>query len=306
MVRNNSLIIISKMTKSRFSLRNVVKIGVACLAVCMMFSSCGKESSDKKITAFSFSSPSATGVIDEKAKTIIVEVPNETNVTALVPTIAVSEKATVSPASGVAQNFTSPVTYTVTAEDGSTADYKVTVKKGTGGGDDGLFKDAKFSLPKNVRITYECTAGGITTSTVFIRIGNNFYRDTEVPDLGNTRIYLKHTGTNWQRWEHSRYGGWNHGETLDAEGVIEEIGGYGNNMLNFMTFDARYVAISGRTKDGTEAVAGVMCDKYVIADRTLYHSPVFNLFLKDVWSPAIYEVKSWDTTVTSFGGIDLP
>ena len=31
------------MIKSRFNLRNVVKIGVACLAVCMMFVACGKD-----------------------------------------------------------------------------------------------------------------------------------------------------------------------------------------------------------------------------------------------------------------------
>jgi len=35
-----------KMTKSRFNLRNVVKIGVACLAVCMMFSGCKDPNDD--------------------------------------------------------------------------------------------------------------------------------------------------------------------------------------------------------------------------------------------------------------------
>jgi hypothetical protein len=46
--------------------------------------------------------------------------PNGTDVTALTPTITVSEGATVSPASGAAQNFSQDVTYTVTAEDGTT------------------------------------------------------------------------------------------------------------------------------------------------------------------------------------------
>jgi len=35
------------MTKSRFNLRNVAKIGVTCLAVCMMFSGCGDKDKDK-------------------------------------------------------------------------------------------------------------------------------------------------------------------------------------------------------------------------------------------------------------------
>lgn len=84
-------------------------------------------SSEKAITAFSFANPAATGVVDEVAKTVALTVPYGTDVTNLVPTIAVSEHATVSPASGVAQDFTNPVTYTVTAQDLSTQTYAVTV-----------------------------------------------------------------------------------------------------------------------------------------------------------------------------------
>jgi hypothetical protein len=79
----------------------------------------------KEITAFSFTSPPATGTITGTA--IAVTVPHGTDVTGLVPGITVSEGASVSPASGAARNFTSPVTYTVTAADGSTATYIVTV-----------------------------------------------------------------------------------------------------------------------------------------------------------------------------------
>jgi hypothetical protein len=61
------------------------------------------------------------------ARTVTVTVPWGTNVTALVPAIAVSEGAVISPASGTQQDFTSPVTYTVTAADGTTQDYTVTV-----------------------------------------------------------------------------------------------------------------------------------------------------------------------------------
>ena len=81
------------MTKKSSNLRKVVKIGVASLAVCVMFIACGKESSDKKITASRFETPSAVGVINESAKTIVVQLPEGTDVTGLVPTIVVSEKA---------------------------------------------------------------------------------------------------------------------------------------------------------------------------------------------------------------------
>lgn len=86
----------------------------------------------KAITSFAFTSPPASGTIDEPGKTIHISVPSGTNVTALVPTIAVSAGSTVSPASGEAQDFTSPVIYTVTAEDGTTQTYTVSVTVLTG------------------------------------------------------------------------------------------------------------------------------------------------------------------------------
>lgn len=53
--------------------------------------------------------------------------PNQ-DITNVTPIIAVSAGATVVPASGVSQDFTNPITYTVTAEDGSTTNYVVTVE----------------------------------------------------------------------------------------------------------------------------------------------------------------------------------
>ncbi|MBD2755683.1 outer membrane protein assembly factor BamB family protein [Spirosoma validum] len=89
------------------------------------------KSSAKAITAFSFNSlsPAVTGTIDATAKTISATVASGTDVTKLVPTITVSDKATVSPVSGVTQDFSKAVTYTVTAEDGSTQAYTVSVMK---------------------------------------------------------------------------------------------------------------------------------------------------------------------------------
>jgi hypothetical protein len=60
---------------------------------------------------------------------IAVMVPHGTDVTNLTPTITITG-ASVSPASGVPQDFTNPVTYTVTAADGSTKNYTVTVSLG--------------------------------------------------------------------------------------------------------------------------------------------------------------------------------
>lgn len=103
---------------------------VACFVGFALFFSCQTQSKEKQITSFKFVAPPATGEINEAAKTITLDVPEGTDVTALVPTITISDKATVNPASGQPQNFTHPVVYTVTAENESTAQYTVTVKIG--------------------------------------------------------------------------------------------------------------------------------------------------------------------------------
>lgn len=104
----------------------------------------GTESSEAKITKFIFDRNVAAvdslvisqPVIDEESKTItfmVADTAKAEHLAALVPTIEVSEKATVTPGSGVAQNFSNgkSVEYTVVAEDGTTVVYKASVK-GTG------------------------------------------------------------------------------------------------------------------------------------------------------------------------------
>jgi surface protein len=62
------------------------------------------------------------------AATIEIEIPYGTDISSLIPEITLSAGATISPNTGTAQDFTSPVTYTVTSEDGSTTqDWVVTV-----------------------------------------------------------------------------------------------------------------------------------------------------------------------------------
>ena len=82
---------------------------------------------DNEKSIRSFVIDDVEGEIDEFSKTVTVQMPQGTDVTELVPTIEVSEGATVSPASGEAQDFTNPVSYTVTAQNGTTAVYTVTV-----------------------------------------------------------------------------------------------------------------------------------------------------------------------------------
>jgi hypothetical protein len=112
------------------------RISTMILFTILLSWSCGSDepeppvkSAAKNISSFNFSglNPEVVGTISESDKKVTLNVPFEADVTALIPSIQISEKATISPASGTAQNFTNPVTYTVTAEDGSTQAYMVTV-----------------------------------------------------------------------------------------------------------------------------------------------------------------------------------
>ena len=130
-------------------------------------------STDKAITSFVFNglSPAVTATINEAAKTISATVPASTNRTALVPTIAISNKATINPVSGLAKDFTGPVTYTVTAEDGTTAQYTVTVSLATGIEDQLSGRFRVYPVPARTEI-YADGIEDVTLIEVFDVTGN--------------------------------------------------------------------------------------------------------------------------------------
>ena len=100
----------------------------------------GSESSEAKILSFVFDQEVSAAnavvleqpVVDETAKTIKFAVRADAtsdDLSKLMPTIEVSEKATVTPASGAVQDFSNgkTVTYTVTAENGTKVTYTASV-----------------------------------------------------------------------------------------------------------------------------------------------------------------------------------
>ena len=140
----------------------------------MVVTGCGSDavpvalSSEKAITAFNFTTPAATGTVTEAAHTIAVTVPVGTVVTALVPTIIISAGASISPLSGVANNFPTPQTYTVTAADASTQDYVVTVTVASGD-----YTSANIGTLKYVPVgsfQRDGTAANISTITTAFRM----------------------------------------------------------------------------------------------------------------------------------------
>ncbi|MCX6057928.1 MAG: DUF5018 domain-containing protein, partial [Chloroflexi bacterium] len=100
----------------------------------------------KLITSFSFTGLSLLTTITEAASKIEVIVPIGADITALTPAIVLSTNATVSPLTEA--DFSSPVVYTVTAENGNTRIYTVTVKEA--GADIISFSFASVPLARTV------------------------------------------------------------------------------------------------------------------------------------------------------------
>jgi gliding motility-associated-like protein len=80
-----------------------------------------------KITAFSVPGQSIPAVIDQSKLLITVTVPTGTDIKALKPNITVTAGVTLNPASGVAANFTDPVSYKLTDNNCNLLNYTVKV-----------------------------------------------------------------------------------------------------------------------------------------------------------------------------------
>ncbi|MBU2946703.1 DUF5018 domain-containing protein [Zobellia uliginosa] len=107
------------------------------LSMCLLliFASCSKDS-DETVETQSKSNKNEVlefniSIQDTKTELVINSneirqaFPSTVDLTSLTPEIVISEKATISPKSGVTQDFSKEVTYTVTAENGTTNMYKV-------------------------------------------------------------------------------------------------------------------------------------------------------------------------------------
>ena len=111
----------------------LISLIILSLSLASCYTPAAPLSQENEITAFSFVSPAATGVIDESQYTINITVPPGTDVTNLIATFTASAGATVTVGSTVQQSgktandFTNPVVYTVTAAFGWIQDYTVTV-----------------------------------------------------------------------------------------------------------------------------------------------------------------------------------
>ncbi|WP_462251751.1 T9SS type A sorting domain-containing protein [Ekhidna sp.] len=82
---------------------------------------------ESDITSFTFDGIDGDAVIDAAETAVDAVALAGTNIAALTPTVTVSPGATVSPNTGVVQDFTNSLVYTVTAEDGTITEWDVVV-----------------------------------------------------------------------------------------------------------------------------------------------------------------------------------
>lgn len=142
------------------------------------------KSNEAKLTTFVFKKQNNTslnqdylGIIDETNKKVTFNFPSFSQVTNLVASFAISEKATAKVGSTNQQSevtpniFTSPVVYTIVAEDGTTQNYTVTITVQQS--DDAFFTSFSFLKNNNSGIAKDIT-GLLTKDDKEIHLRNPY------------------------------------------------------------------------------------------------------------------------------------
>lgn len=130
--------------------------------------------------------------IDEATKTIVAKLPASVDITNIIPTIQLSEDATVSPKSGVVQNFSEPVKYTVT-DNTATEVYTVIVEQITA-------PSAIFLGSKNAsKIEELCGEEREACTWMLQNIDNSMFVSWE--ELRNNAVNLSKCEVIWWHWQ---------------------------------------------------------------------------------------------------------
>ena len=201
---------------------------------------------DKDITGFTLKG--VDGTINESSQTITVDLPYavDTDITALAPEITVSALAAVNPASGAAQDFTDPVVYTVTAEDGSTKTYTVTVTVEQ-------LKLTSVTAPENKTLDNFCETAdaviGVLPSAVAVTTENPGI--TTLPCAWTcSGIYNKAPGAeNTFHWKANTNGCNVNGQTVEGDVTVT------NRAAIQLTADAATLTAE-KEYDGSNAISG--------------------------------------------------
>jgi hypothetical protein len=120
----------------------------------------------KQITYFKIVTPAATGIIDTVNRTISVAVPIGTDLTGLVTDISLAASHTINPASGQAQNFSTPVVYTVKRPDNTTTTWTVAVGNAGVNVDQDITSSVTWTADKTYFVTGDIYIGNNSVLTI--------------------------------------------------------------------------------------------------------------------------------------------
>ena len=151
------------------------------------------SNTETDIISFNLPQQTSDAVIYKTNHRIEVEVASGADVTSLTPVIEISDGAIVSPASGVTQDFTTPVRYMVTAEDGITVEnwsVAVNLEKALGWGDGDPSLIYPNPTENNITITEENFEQAIVSDFLGREILTSDMRKLDLRDLSSGVYFI--------------------------------------------------------------------------------------------------------------------
>jgi hypothetical protein len=175
-----------------------------------------QQSSAAEILSFEIENQIGETLIDSENATVLVRMVIGSAVTALQPTITVSNGATISPESGVEQNFTNSVSYTVTAENQTTKVWTASVQL--------IEQPVYYSVTFNVDMTPAINGGYFNPASDYVDVGGNFnqYSGSGAMTAGQNNIYTQTTNQIFEAGEELDFkfrinGNWQTAELLGQD-----------------------------------------------------------------------------------------
>lgn len=144
------------------------------LSILIIFSSCEKKellkNSEAKLLGITLKSGTAS--LDTANKKVLFKIPNNIDLSSIVPHFEISPNASIYPPSDVAINFSSPVVFTITSQDKS-KQYVFTVNA--------VKQIAKFTV-------YDCSSWSVTTPSI-LQPGATIKIYSNEQDFNNSKTY---------------------------------------------------------------------------------------------------------------------
>lgn len=141
------------------------------------------------ILTFEMTEQITSAAIDNGTHQVDVEVEPETDISSLSPTITISENAVINPPSGETQDFTNPVTYQVTAENGvDMQDWTVQVSVATGEQQEAAHSFRIYPNPASNHLFIELPQGHINEVKIFSPSGKQLLDEKYAQQKVNVNV----------------------------------------------------------------------------------------------------------------------